>query len=96
MSLIHPLRVTYITERPVNFRRHSNEKRNRSAFEAAATAAPTDDDNHDDDHDGDDGRNHRDNYRHIVKGIRRLEKKNSSMAIMKRKDNFVIHLVKIF
>ena len=70
-------------ESPVYFRRHSNEKRNRSAFETVATAAPTDGENNDD-HDGDDGCNHRDNYHRIFKRIQRLEKK-SSMAIMKRK-----------
>ena len=81
--LIHPLRVNCITERPIKFRRHSNEKRKRSPFEHVATAAPTDDDNHDD-HDSDDGCNHRDNYHRIFKRIQYIEK-NSSMAIMKRK-----------
>jgi len=74
VPLIHQLLLTYITERPTNSRRHSNENRNRSAFEAAATAAPTCGDNHDG-HDGDDGYNHRDCYHRIVKRLQRLEKK---------------------
>ena len=82
-SLIQPLLLIYITEKPTNCRRHSNEKRERSAFEAAATAAPTGGDNHDD-HDGDDGYNNRDCYHINVKRIECLEK-NSSMAIMKQK-----------
>jgi len=60
--------------RPINSRRYSNEKRNRSAFEAAATATPIGGDNHDD-HDGDDGYNHRDCYHRIVKRIQCLEEK---------------------